>query len=181
MVLVKSGRQVKATSTDFNYTGVLKTYSFKAGSSIVILNFDGGVSRQVNKSDIETINGVAPSGTLSTFIGQMDSLVEGQARTDISYSGVLTTNSPVAAQAAVTAKKTYVKSLQYQNTNGTATTILVLSGSTVIAQFNAPANMATPVVVPFDPPISTAVNTALNVNCGTTAANVLTNIQGYQE
>ena len=97
------------------------------------------------------------------------------------YTGVLTTTTAAAARAAGAAGiRNYVSSLQFQNTSATATTVLVLDGATTIAQFNAPANMAAPAVVTFSSPIRGTAATALNVNCGTTAANVLINVQGFQ-
>ncbi|SDC31393.1 hypothetical protein SAMN05444678_102277 [Sphingomonas sp. YR710] len=35
-------------------------------------------------------------------------------------------------------------------------------------------------VMDFPTPLESAAATALNVNCGTTGANVLVNVQGYQ-
>lgn len=97
------------------------------------------------------------------------------------YTGVLTTTTAAAARAAGAAGiRNYVTSLQYQNTSATATTVLVLDGATTIAQFNAPANMALPAVIKFASPIRGTAATALNVNCGTAASNILINVQGFQ-
>ena len=97
------------------------------------------------------------------------------------YTGVLTTTTAQAAKAAGAAGiRNYVVGVQFQNTGGTATTILIQDGATTIAQFNAPANMAIPASVTFEVPLRGAAAAALNVNCGTAGANVLVNVQGFQ-
>lgn len=97
------------------------------------------------------------------------------------YTGVLTTNTAAAVNAAGAAGiRNYCSSLSFQNTSATATTILLLDGATTIAQWNAPASMAMPYYHTFDPPIRTTAATALNINCGTTGANVLVNASGFR-
>lgn len=97
------------------------------------------------------------------------------------YTGVLTTNVAAAVNAAGAAGiRNYCSSLSFQNTSATATTILLLDGATTIAQWNAPANMAMPYYHVFEPPIRTTAATALNINCGTTGANVLVNASGFR-
>lgn len=96
-------------------------------------------------------------------------------------SGTLTTTTSTALKAAAGAGiRNCLVGLQYQNTNATATTVNVLDGATVIARFNAPASMAVPAIVQFDIPLRGSANTALNIQCGTTAASVLYNAQGYE-
>lgn len=103
------------------------------------------------------------------------------AELDWQYTGVLTTTTAQAVRTAGAAGvRNYVTGLQYQNTNATATTILVQDGTTTIAQFHAPANMALPAVIGFATPLRGTAATALNVNCGTAASNLLVNVQGYQ-
>lgn len=97
------------------------------------------------------------------------------------YTGVLTTNTAAAVNAAGAAGiRNYCSSLSFQNTSATATTILLLDGATTIAQWNAPASMAMPYYHTFAPPIRTTAATALNINCGTTGANVLVNASGFR-
>lgn len=92
----------------------------------------------------------------------------------------LTTTTSTALKAAAGAGiKNYLTSAQYQNTSATATTLNILRGTTVIASFNAPASMAAPACVVFATPLQSVANEALNVQCGTTGANVLVNGQGY--
>jgi hypothetical protein len=99
----------------------------------------------------------------------------------IQYTGILTTNTPVAVAAAGAAGiRNYCQSLSFQNTSVTATTILLQDGGTTIAQWNAPASMLAPYNHRFVPPIRTTAATALNINCGTTGANVLVNVNGFR-
>lgn len=97
------------------------------------------------------------------------------------YTGILTTNTAVAVNAAGAAGiRNYCESLSFQNTGVTATTVLLQDGATTIAQWNAPASMTIPFIHKFDPPIRTTAATALNINCGTTGANVLVNAGGFR-
>jgi hypothetical protein len=97
------------------------------------------------------------------------------------FTGVLNTTTAVAARTAgATGIRNYVTDVQYQNNSATATTILILDGTTTIAQYNAPANMSLPAVISYSTPIRGAAITALNVNCGTAGASVMINVQGFQ-
>jgi hypothetical protein len=93
----------------------------------------------------------------------------------------LTTTTAQAAKAAGAASiKNFVTGIQFQNTNATATTLLIVDGAATIWQVSLPASMTTPLGFTFDTPLQGTAATAMNVNCGTTGANVLVNIQGYQ-
>lgn len=92
----------------------------------------------------------------------------------------LTTTTAAALRAAPGAGiKAYLTGLQYQNTNATATQVNVLRGTTVIASYQAPANMAVPATITYITPLQTAANEALNVQAVTTGASVLVSAQGY--
>lgn len=92
----------------------------------------------------------------------------------------ITGNTSVDIQAAAGAGlKRYLTGLQYQNTNATATTFSIRRGTTVIANFNAPATMAVPATITLLTPLQTAANEALNVIAATTGANIFLNAQGY--
>jgi len=107
--------------------------------------------------------------------------LHGSAENDWRYTGVLTTTTAAALKAAGAASiRNNLTDLQYQNTSAVATTILVLDNATTIAQFHAPANMALPATISFNTPIRGTAATALNINCGTTGANVLVNAAGFQ-
>ena len=100
---------------------------------------------------------------------------------DWQFTGTLTTNVATAAKAAGAASiRNFVTSLTVQNTNATATTFLIQDGATTIWQVSLPASMTTPLHFTFTTPLRGTAATALNVNCGTTGASVLTNVQGYQ-
>ena len=122
--------------------------------------------------------------TSDLFVSSSGQLVQkpyAGAEMDWQYTGVLTTTTATAVRAAGAAGvRNYVTGLQFQNTSATATTVLVSDGAALIAQYNAPANMALPAVIGFTTPLRGTAATALNVNCGTAAANLLVNVQGYQ-
>lgn len=100
---------------------------------------------------------------------------------DFQYSGTLTTTTAAAIKAAGAAGiRNYLTALQYQNTNATASTVIILDGASAIATFNAPASMAQPAIITFPTPLKGTAATALNINCGTTGASILANAQGYQ-
>ena len=97
------------------------------------------------------------------------------------YSGVLTTSASTAMRAAGAGQvRNYVTGFQFTNTSATATLVNILDGASVVWQGNAPASMTVPVVVSFPTPLRGTAATAMNVQCGTAAANVLVNAQGYQ-
>lgn len=103
------------------------------------------------------------------------------SETDWQYTGVLTTTTPQAMRAAGAAGiRNYITGIQFQNTNATATTVLIQDGATTIAQFNAVANMATVADMEFPTPLKGTAATAMNVTCGTAGASVFMNAQGYQ-
>lgn len=100
---------------------------------------------------------------------------------DWQYTGTLTTATATAMTAAGAASvRNYITALNYQNSSATATTIIVLDGSTTLNTFYAPALMAAPAVIPFPTPMKGTAATALNINCGTAGANVYVNAQGYK-
>ena len=99
---------------------------------------------------------------------------------DWTNSLTLTTNTDTALQAAWGAGiKKYLTALQLQNTNAVATTLIVKDGTTAKWTVSLPASMTLPIDFVFPTPIQTTANTALNVACGTTGANVIVNGQGY--
>ena len=119
-------------------------------------------------------------GALATMIGALINKPFSLPEADWTFTGTLTTNTDVVAKAAGGAFiKQYITAMQLQNTNAVATTISVKDGSTVKWTVSLPANMSTAYNVEFPTPMQSTANTALNIICGTTGANVLTNIQGY--
>lgn len=154
-------------TTAFGLTQPVTVYAERIASSIVGSN---GLEANVKDSTVE----VTPSDRALVVAQRLPI-------DPIQFTGVLTTNTPVAVAAAGAAGiRNYCESLSFQNTSATATTILLQDGGTTIAQWNAPASMTTPYYHNFVPPIRTTAATALNINCGTTGANVLTNISGFR-
>jgi hypothetical protein len=139
------------------------------------------VAGRVNTTVDTTLVGGDTSDLFVSSAGQLVQKPYASAEMDWQYTGVLaTTTAQVVRAAGAAGIRNYVTGLQYQNTNATATTVLVLDGTTLIAQYNAPANMAAPAVIGFTTPLRGTVATALNVNCGTAAASLQMNVQGFQ-
>ena len=100
---------------------------------------------------------------------------------DWQFTSTLTTAVAVQAKAAGAASiRNFVTGVTIQNTNAVATTFLIQDGATTIFQISLPAMQTTPSHIVFPTPLRGTAATALNVNCGTAAAQVLVNIQGYQ-
>ena len=136
--------------------------------------------RVTSTLDTSLVEGDA-SAVMMTTAGQTIVKPYASGENDWQYTGALTTNVAVAAKAAGAASiRNYVASLQVQNTSATATTFLLQDGASTIFQISLPASMTLPVTVNFSSPLRGTAATAMNVNCGTTGANVLTNVQGYQ-
>lgn len=139
------------------------------------------VAGRVNTAVDTTLVAGDTSDLFVSSAGQLVQKPYASAELDWQYTGVLTTTTAQAVRAAGAAGvRNYVTGLQYQNTNATTTTVLVLDGATLIAQYNAPGNMAAPAVIGFATPLRGTAATALNVNCGTAAASLQVNVQGYQ-
>lgn len=118
---------------------------------------------------------------MQTAAGQLVIKPFGDAANDWQAALTLTTNTATAAKAAGAASiRNYCTQVTVQNTNATATTLLILDGGTTLWQVSLPASMTLPVQFVFPTPLRGTAATAMNVNCGTTGANVLVNITGYQ-
>lgn len=98
-----------------------------------------------------------------------------------SATGILTTtgNSNLAAAGAAGIRN-YLVGFTYQNTNATATAVLIKDNGTTIAQFHAPASMANHVCIHFPVPLRGSAAMAMTVNAGTTGASVYFNAVGFQ-
>jgi hypothetical protein len=125
---------------------------------------------------------VAGDAVRMTFsaAGQAVQIPYGVPETHFHYTGTLTTASSVVAQAAAgTGLKRYTRKLTFQGENAVATRMNLLRGTTVICPVNVPANMALPMQLDFEPPLATAANEALNLQCATSGASILVTINGY--
>lgn len=102
---------------------------------------------------------------------------------NLQTNGVLTTVGPQAIMPAAGAgQRNYLTEITLQNTGATApANVQILDGATVLYTINLPATMVLPLVIPFPTPLRGSVNTAMNINAGTTASNTLWNAQGYSD
>jgi hypothetical protein len=158
-------------------TGVAGAAAHSAAASGNPVQAGGVVATAVSTAEV--------AGDVSRFTmttgGQQLVKPYGLPETDWQYTGALTTTTAAAAKAAGAAGvRNYVTDISYQNTSAVATTVLLLDNVTTIGQWHAPANMALPAVITFPTPKRGTAATAMNVNCGTAAANVLINVGGYQ-
>lgn len=117
---------------------------------------------------------------LMTMIGVSIQRPYSLPEADWTNSLTLTTTADTALQSAGGAGiKKYITAIQLQNTNAVATTLIIKDGTTAKWTVSLPASMTLPIDIEFPTPIQTTANSALNVACGTTGANVLVNAQGY--
>lgn len=99
---------------------------------------------------------------------------------DFQVNATVTTDTQTAIRAAQAAGiRQNVTQVTYQNTNATATTLTIQDGSTTLVTFSCPANMANPVQLQFPTPLRGTAATALNYTAGTTGANILLNVTGF--
>jgi len=99
---------------------------------------------------------------------------------DFFVNATVTTNTQTALRGAQGADiRQNVTAVTYQNTNATATTLTIQDGSTTLVTFSVPVSMTEPRQLVFPTPLRGTANTALNYTAGTTGANVLLNVTGF--
>lgn len=99
---------------------------------------------------------------------------------DFVVNTTVTTNAQTAIRAAQGANIIQsVTQITYQNTNATATTLTIQDGSTTMIAISVPASMTVAEQLVFPTPLRGTANTALNYTAGTTGANVLLNVTGF--
>ena len=138
----------------------------------------GGVTRTALPAST-VIAGDAIRNTLSRS-GQL--IIKQNAPGDLDFyaNATVTTATQTAIRAAQGANVLQcVTSITYQNTNATATTLTIQDGSTTLVTFSVPASMTEPRQLVFPTPLRGTANTALNYTAGTTGANVLLNVTGF--
>lgn len=134
-------------------------------------------ARTANPTAVTTGSAV---DVLATTIGVPLTLPYALPEATFRANVTLTTTADSELKAAGAAGiRNYLVGLQYQNTNATATSVLIKDGASTIASFQATANMALPAVITFPVPLRGSAATALNVAAGTTAASVFVNAQGF--
>ena len=79
--------------------------------------------------------------------------------------------------------RNYLTDLSFVNNSSTPTVISILDGSTVIwsgfADHNPSSQPAVPVAINLITPLKGSPNTALNIQCATTAANIYWSASGF--
>lgn len=125
---------------------------------------------------------VAGDAVRSTFSrsGQIVTKENAPGDLDFYVNATVTTNAQTAIRAAQGANIIQsVTQITYQNTNATATTLTIQDGSTTLVTWSIPASMTEPRQLIFPTPLRGTANTALNYTAGTTGANVLLNVTGF--
>lgn len=118
----------------------------------------------------------------ATFSQSGQTIVKENAPGDLDFvvNTTVTTNVQTAIRAAQGASvRQNVTQMTYQNTNATATTLTIQDGSTTLLAISVPASMTEPRQLVFPTPLRGTANTALNYTAGTTGANILLNVTGF--
>lgn len=112
--------------------------------------------------------------------GQMITKENAPGDLDFYVNATVTTNTQTQIRAAQAANiRQNVTGLTFQNTNATATTLTIQDGATTLITFSVPASMTLPVQLDFPTPLRGTAATALNYTAGTTGANILLNVIGF--
>lgn len=125
---------------------------------------------------------VAGDAVRSTFSrsGQIVTKENAPGDLDFYVNATVTTNAQTAIRAAQgTDIRQNVTAITYQSTTAVATTLTIQDGSTTLVTFSVPASMTEPRQLIFPTPLRGTANTALNYTAGTTGANVLLNVTGF--
>ncbi|ADE85163.1 hypothetical protein ACTTAK_07340 [Rhodobacter capsulatus] len=93
--------------------------------------------------------------------------------------GITNTSDMVLGAAAGAGLRRFVTALQLKNAGTVATEVVLKDGSTVIWRGHLGASMTLSESHQFADPLRTTANTALNVACITTGAQVYVNAQGF--
>lgn len=118
---------------------------------------------------------------MATTVGKLVSQPYAVPELTFQATAILTTTgTSVLNTARAAGIRNYLCAFSYQNTNATATSVLIKDGATTIAQFYAPASMAAHASITFPVPLRGTAATALNCNAGTTGASVYINAQGFE-
>ena len=138
----------------------------------------GGVARTALPAST-VVAGDAIRQTFSVS-GQLVTKENAPADLDFYANVTVTTSAQTAIRAAQASPiRQNVTGLTFQNTNATATTLTIQDGSTTLITFSVPASMTLPVQLDFPTPLRGTAATALNYTAGTTGANILLNVIGF--
>jgi hypothetical protein len=95
--------------------------------------------------------------------------------------GIVNTTDVAIAAARGASIRNYLKAIQIKNAHATvATEVVIKDGATIIWRGHVAAAMNSSDVFEFEPPLRGTANTAMNVACITTGAQVYCSAQGYQ-
>lgn len=125
---------------------------------------------------------IAGDAVRSTFSrsGQIVTKQNAPGDLDFFVNATVTTNTQTAIRGAQGVDiRQNVTAITYQNTNATPTTLTIQDGSTTLVTWSIPASMTEPRQLIFPTPLRGTANTALNYTAGTTGANVLLNVTGF--
>jgi len=116
----------------------------------------------------------------SSRSGQLTVKLYAPGDLDFNVNLTVITNTQTQIRAAQAANiRSNITSITYQNTSATATTLTIQDASATLITFSCAASMANPVQLKFPTPLRGTAATALNYTAGTTGANVLLNVMGY--
>jgi hypothetical protein len=138
----------------------------------------GGVARSTNPSVVASGD---RSDLMTDLIGRL--VVSPYSIPENIVSGVTAAITGTADTAVIAAQgagvRIYVTQMVILNTSATATLVNIKDGTTTIYTVNAPATSGQ-IALTFPVPLRLTANNALNVACGTTAANVIVSASGYK-
>jgi hypothetical protein len=125
---------------------------------------------------------VAGDAVRATFSRSGQLVVKQFAPGDLDF--IVNTTVTTATQTAIRAAQganicQSVTQITFQNTNATATTLTIQDASATLIAISVPASMTLPVQLTFPTPLRGSANAALNYTAGTTGANVLLNVTGF--
>ena len=125
---------------------------------------------------------VAGDAVRSTFSRSGQLVFKQFAPGDLDF--IVNTTVTTATQTAIRAAQganicQNVTQITYQNTNATATTLTIQDASATLIAISVPASMTLAQQLTFPTPLRGSANAALNYTAGTTGANVLLNVTGF--
>lgn len=146
---------------------------------------DTGNPVKVGGKAVSTDPSVVATGDRSDFITDLvgKQVVMPYAIPENFLSGVTSAITGTSDTAVIAAQgagvRIYVTHINVLNTSATATLVNIKNGASTIYTVNAPATSGQ-VSLTLPVPLRLSANTALNVACATTSANVIVSASGYK-